>query len=157
MKMTFEEAVQTPPAKCIMFIVIMASLLYAIYFLAEKIEKDRQVKLKTEKEFAMLEKKTFEKQQEKIGDSLSVYFMKTWDILKDTPEFKNCRYEAFKVNTDFGGHGWKRITRIDARINCTEIKDLPPIGPFIPTAMVPGYDEEVMSVIYKYFPKGANL
>lgn len=153
--MTFKEAVPAT-VKVIMFIAVMAFLLFTIYCLADKIEVDRQVKLKTEKEHAMLEKKTFEKRQEKIGDSLSVYFMKTWDSLKDTPEFKNCRYETFRVNMDFGEHGWKHITRIDAKINCTEIKDLPPIGPFTPTAMVPGYDEEVMSVIYKYFPKGAN-
>lgn len=154
--MTFKEAVQTPLAKCIMFIVIMAVLLTAIYFLSDKIEKDRRAKLKTEKELTLLEKETFEKQQEKIGDSLSVYFMKSWDSLKDTPEFKNCRYENFKVNTNFGEHGWRHITRIDARINCTEIKELPPIGPFTPTAMVPGYYDEVMSVIYKYFPEGAD-
>lgn len=94
--MTFKEAVQTPLAKCIMFIVIMAVLLTAIYFLSDKIEKDRRAKLKTEKELNLLEKETFEKQQEKIGDSLSVYFMKSWDSLKDTPEFKNCRYEISK-------------------------------------------------------------
>lgn len=89
-----------------------------------------------------------ELQQTAMVDSISVVFMKAWAKVKDTEEFKNCTYYRFRANTDFEG----TVELVQADISCGEIKDLPDIGKFKPTAMVPGAEGAVMTVLYKFFP-----
>lgn len=101
-------------------------------------ERDRQAELQHE----------YELQQTAMVDSISVVFMKAWAKAKDTEEFKHCAYYRFRANTSYDG----TVDLVQADISCGEIKDLPDIGKFKPTAMVPGAEGAAMTVIYKFFP-----
>jgi hypothetical protein len=101
-------------------------------------ERDRQAALQYE----------HERQQTAMVDSISVVFMKAWAKAKDTEEFKHCAYYRFRANTSYDG----TVDLVQADISCGEIKDLPDIGKFKPTAMVPGAEGAAMTVIYKFFP-----
>lgn len=101
-------------------------------------ERDRQAELQHEHEL----------QQTAMTDSISVVFMKAWAKVKDTEEFKHCAYYRFSYVTVYDG----TVDYVKADVSCGEIKDLPDIGNFKPTAMVPGTQGEAMTVIYKFFP-----
>lgn len=101
-------------------------------------ERDRQAALQHEHEL----------QQTAMTDSISVVFMKAWAKVKDTEEFKHCSYYRFSSVTVYDG----TVDYVKADVSCGEIKDLPDIGNFKPTAMVPGAQGEAMTVIYKFFP-----
>lgn len=101
-------------------------------------ERDRQAELAHQHEL----------QQTAMVDSISVVFMKAWAKVKDTEEFKHCAYYKYKAVTDYEG----TVDLVQADVSCGEIKDLPDIGNFKPTAMVPGARGEAMTVIYKFFP-----
>lgn len=101
-------------------------------------ERDRQAELQHQ----------YELQQTAMVDSISVVFMKAWAKVKDTEEFKHCAYYRFSSVTVYDG----TVDYVKADVSCGEIKDLPAIGNFKPTAMVPGAKGEAMTVIYKFFP-----
>lgn len=101
-------------------------------------ERDRQAELQHQHEL----------QQTAMVDSISVVFMKAWAKVKDTEEFKHCAYYRFTSISGFEG----TVDYVKADVSCGEIKDLPDIGNFKPTAMVPGAQGEAMTVIYKFFP-----
>lgn len=101
-------------------------------------ERDRLAELQHE----------YELQQTAMVDSISVVFMKAWAKVKDTEEFKHCAYYRFRANASYNG----TVDLVQADISCGEIKDLPDIGKFKPTAMVPGAEGAAMTVIYKFFP-----
>lgn len=101
-------------------------------------ERDRQAELAHQHEL----------QQTAMVDSISVVFMKAWAKVKDTEEFKHCAYYRFTSISGFEG----TVDYVKADVSCGEIKDLPNIGNFKPTAMVPGANGEAMTVIYKFFP-----
>lgn len=101
-------------------------------------ERDRLAALQHEHEL----------QQTAMVDSISVVFMKAWAKVKDTEEFKHCAYYRFRANASLDG----TIDFVQADVSCGEIKDLPDIGKFKPTAMVPGAEGAAMTVLYKFFP-----
>lgn len=112
---------------------------YCDYDRAARIaERDRAAELQHEHEL----------QQTAMIDSISVVFMKAWAKVKDTEEFKHCAYYRYKAITNYEG----TVEFVQADISCGEIKDLPDIGKFKPTAMVPGAQGAAMTVIYKFFP-----
>ena len=133
--------------KLIIIVIVIAGIAVGLgYGICKICDADRAARIAERDRVAELQHQN-ELKQTAIVDSLSVVFMKAWTKVKNTEEFKHCDYYRFSSNTYDG-----TVDFVKADVSCGEIKDLPDIGKFKPTAMVPGANGEAMTVIYKFFP-----
>ena len=89
-----------------------------------------------------------EVRQTSFADSISVAFMKEWTKVKDTEEFKNCRYTDFSTHWSFGEKGYAFIVVV-----CDEVKNISNIGPFKPTFIYPTNVQKTVAQFKVYFNK----
>ena len=89
-----------------------------------------------------------EKRQNAFADSISIVFMEEWNKVKDTEEFKNCKYTDFETRWSFGGNGYAFIIVV-----CDEVKNISNIGPFKPTFIVPTEVQKTVAHFKIYFNK----
>ena len=88
------------------------------------------------------------KRQDAFADSISIVFMEEWNKVKDTEDFKNCRYTDFETRWSFGGNGYAFIVVV-----CDEVKNISNIGPFKPTFIVPTEVQKTVAHFKIYFNK----
>lgn len=133
--------------KLIIIVIVIAGIAVGLgYGICKICDADRAARIAERDRAAELQHQ-HELQETALVDSLSVVFMKAWAKVKDMEEFKHCSYYRFSSVTYDG-----TVDFVKADVSCGEIKDLPDIGKFKPTAMVPGAKGEAMTVIYKFFP-----
>jgi len=89
-----------------------------------------------------------EKRQNAFADSISIVFMEEWNKVKDTEEFKNCKYTDFETRWGFSGNGYAFIIVV-----CDEVKNISNIGPFKPTFIVPTEVQKTVAHFKIYFNK----
>ena len=135
---------------CILVAVIILAVIFANKMLNYQ-EQEHRAHL-AERELNDSLRHANELYQTHLVDSISVVFMKSWAKVKNTEPFKYCNYYRYAPNWDTDSRGFLRLDFVKADVSCGEIKDLPDIGNFKPTAMVPGSQGEAMTVIYKFFP-----
>ena len=89
-----------------------------------------------------------EKRQNAFADSISIAFMEEWNKVKDTEDFKNCKYTDFSTRWSFGGNGYAFIIVV-----CDEVKNISNIGPFKPSFIVPTEVQKTVAHFKIYFNK----
>ena len=89
-----------------------------------------------------------EKRQDAFADSISIVFMEEWNKVKDTEDFKNCKYTDFSTHWSFGGNGYASITVV-----CDEVKNISNIGSFKPSFIIPTDVQKTVAKFKIYFNK----
>lgn len=134
-----------------LFVLVLFVVIHFINKLAEYDESKRLAKVAEKRKIEETQDSiayALKKRQDAFADSISIVFMEEWNKVKDTKDFKNCKYTDFKTRWSFGGNGYAFIIVV-----CDEVKNISNIGPFKPTFIVPTEVQKTVANFKIYFNK----